>query len=123
MFSIGKNSKHPDDAAKLINFLLNDKVGIENLGLARGVTLRKNGRNVLAPNGTLVDTDLSVAGLAQINVLPKKLMVSPYFETPQLFSLFVEKIELMDQGNKSVEEARKTLVSKGVVSCLKLFVS
>ena len=39
MLSIGKTTKNPEAAAKLINFLLNSKEGVDTLGLERGVPL------------------------------------------------------------------------------------
>ncbi|MDT9702799.1 hypothetical protein RMT89_44715, partial [Streptomyces sp. P17] len=39
MFSIGRNTRHPEAAAKLVNFLLNDPQGIEALGLTRGIPM------------------------------------------------------------------------------------
>ena len=37
MLSIGKSTKNPEAAAKVINFLLNSKEGVDTLGLERGV--------------------------------------------------------------------------------------
>jgi oligogalacturonide transport system substrate-binding protein len=113
MFSISKNSDKAEEAAKLLNFLLNEKEGIEVMGLARGVPLNSYARKVLRENGTLKDDDLAVAGLAQINSLPKSIPTSGYFENPQLVALFQESIEQMDQGQKSVEKAAKTFMKQG----------
>ncbi|MBJ7537246.1 ABC transporter substrate-binding protein [Marinomonas transparens] len=107
MFSIGKNSDKPREAAMLINFILNEPAGYKAMGLARGVPLSLAARRALALDGTISDTDLSVAGLAQINDLPKNIKVSPYFENPKLVSLFKGLIEKMDQGQMTVEEVAK----------------
>ena len=113
MFSIGKNSKHPKEAAALINFLLNEKAGVELMGLARGVPLSDKGREILTNDGTLTQDDLSVVGLAQIDSLPKNVATSAYFENPQLVSLFQELIEQMDQGSKTVTEAAAGFTKQG----------
>ncbi|AJQ93208.1 ABC transporter substrate-binding protein [Gynuella sunshinyii] len=113
MLSIGKNSKHDKEAAKLLNYLLNEKAGIETMALARGVPLSEKARELLTDDGTLQPTDLSVSGLAQIDSLPKKLTTSAYFENPQLVSLFKELIEQMDQGTKTVAEAAKDFTKQG----------
>lgn len=113
MFSIGKNSKHPEDAAKLINFLLNDPAGFKAMGLARGVPLSKVARAALVQDGIIKDSDLSVAGLAQINDLPKDMTTSPYFENPQLVGVFQEMVEEMDQGSTSVDEAADDFIKQG----------
>lgn len=113
MFSIGKNSKNPKDAAKLINFLLNEPAGYNAMGLARGVPLSLAARRALSLDGTIKDSDLSVAGLAQIDDLPKKILTSAHFENPKLLGLFEEMIEKMDQGDITVEEAAKDFMSQG----------
>ena len=113
MMSISKNSKKPQEAAKLLNFLLNEKAGIELMGLARGVPMNSYARELLSSNGSLKADDLPVAGLAQINAMPKVLPTSGYFENPQLVSLFQETIEQMDQGQKSVKEAAKDFMKQG----------
>ncbi|WP_230390881.1 ABC transporter substrate-binding protein [Reinekea sp. G2M2-21] len=113
MFSISKNSEQPEEAARLLNFLLNEKAGIEIMGLQRSVPLNSYAREVLAANGTLNSSDLTVAGLVQINQLVKKIPTSGYFENPQLVSLFQENIEQIDHGQKTVEEAAKDFYKQG----------
>ncbi|ETI60531.1 ABC transporter substrate-binding protein [Marinomonas profundimaris] len=113
MFSIGKNSENPEDAAKLINFILNEPAGYNAMGLARGVPLSLAARRALSLDGTIKDDDLSVAGLSQINDLPKHILTSAHFENPRFLGLFEEMMEKMDQGDISVEDAAKDFMSKG----------
>jgi len=113
MFSIGKNSDQPEVAAKLLNFILNEPAGYKAMGLARGVPLSLAARRALMLDGTIKESDLSVAGLAQINDLPKQLQTSAYFENPQFVSLFQELIEKMDQGQITVEEAAEDFIKQG----------
>ncbi len=63
MLSIGKTTKNPEAAAKLINFLLNSKEGVDTLGLERGVPLSKVAVQYLTEDGTIKEDDPSVAGL------------------------------------------------------------
>lgn len=105
MLSIGKSSKNPQAAAKLINFLINEKEGIEILGLERGVPLSKAAEAVLVENGTIKNEDPAVAGLRVALALPNNIAVSPYFDDPQIVSLFGTTIQYIDYGNKSVEDA------------------
>ncbi|TDO95901.1 ABC transporter substrate-binding protein [Marinomonas balearica] len=112
MFAIGNNTDYPEDAAKLINFVLNDPDGFRAMGLKRGVPLSKVARDTLVAEGVIKNKDLAVAGLNYINVLPKKSGVSQYFENPKLHDLFEEMQQDMDHGNKTVEEAAKTFLKK-----------
>ena len=83
------------------------------MGLARGVPLSLAARRALSLDGTIKDSDLSVAGLAQIDDLPKNILTSAHLENPKLLGLFEEMIEKMDQGDISVEEAAKEFMSQG----------
>ena len=112
MLSVSKNSDNAETAAQLMNFLLNEKAGIEIMGLARGVPVNSYARKVLRENGTLKDDDLAVVGLTQINSLPKNIPTSGYFETPKLLALFREAIEQIDQGQKTVDQAAKGFMNQ-----------
>lgn len=108
MFSIGKSTKNPDAAAKLINFLVNEKEGIETLGLERGVPLSKIAETILTEQGVIQVNDPSVAGLKLALSVPNNIPVSPYFDDPQIVELFKTTIQSIDYGNKSVEDAALT---------------
>lgn len=45
MLSIGRSTKHPEEAALLVNFLMNEAAGVKVMGLERGVTLIVEGLN------------------------------------------------------------------------------
>ncbi|MBJ7220670.1 MULTISPECIES: ABC transporter substrate-binding protein [unclassified Brenneria] len=107
MLSIGKSSKHPKEASLLINFLLNSKEGVQALGLERGVPLSKAAVAQLTADGVIKDDSPAVAGLAQALSLPHNVSVSPYFDDPQIVSLFGDAIQSIDYGQKSVEETAK----------------
>lgn len=105
MFSIGKSTKHPREAAQLIEFLVNDTQGVDILGLERGVPLSKTAFSHLERAG-IIDPKLPVvAGLEMAVAAPKALQVSPFFDDPQIVSLFGTTIQSIDYGNRSVEDA------------------
>ena len=104
MLSIGKSTKNPEAAAKLINFLLNSKEGVDTLGLERGVPLSKVAVQYLTEDGTIKEDDPSVAGLRLAQSLPAKLTVSPYFDDPQIVAQFGTSLQYIDYGQKTVEE-------------------
>ncbi|EHD21674.1 MULTISPECIES: ABC transporter substrate-binding protein [Brenneria] len=107
MLSIGKSTRHPKESALLINFLLNSKEGAQALGLERGVPLSKAAVAQLTADGIIKEDSPSVAGLNQALNLPHALKTSPYFDDPQIVSLFGDAIQYIDYGQKSVEETAK----------------
>lgn len=104
MLSIGKSTKHPKEAAQVINFLLNSKEGVQTLGLERGVPLSKAAVETLTTSGVIKEEDPAVAGLRLAQSLPAKLSVSPYFDDPQIVAQFGTAIQYIDYGQKTVEE-------------------
>ncbi|WP_116186400.1 ABC transporter substrate-binding protein [Pectobacterium aquaticum] len=107
MLSIGKSTKHPKESAQLINFLLNSKEGAQALGLERGVPLSKAAVAQLTADGVIKDDAPAVAGLKLALSLPHDVAVAPYFDDPQIVSLFGDTIQSIDYGQKSVEDAAK----------------
>ena len=105
MLSIGKSTKNPQAAAKVINFLLNSKEGVDILGLERGVPLSKAAVTYLTEDGVIKADDPAVSGLKLAQSLPTTLPVSPYFDDPQIVAQFGTTLQYIDYGKKSVEEA------------------
>lgn len=113
MLSISKTTKHPKEAAMLINFLLNNKLGVEALGLERGVPLSQAAVDHLTEKGVIKENDTSVAGLKLAQSLPNKLPVSPYFDDPQIVSLFGTTLQYIDYGQKTIPEAAAEFERQG----------
>ncbi|AJJ28972.1 sugar ABC transporter substrate-binding protein [Yersinia enterocolitica] len=113
MLSIGKSTKHPQESAMLINFLLNSKEGVEALGLERGVPLSATAVTQLRASGVIKDEDPSVAGLNMALELPHKMTTSPYFDDPQIVSLFGDAIQYIDYGQKTVQETAEYFNKQG----------
>lgn len=105
MLSISRATRHPEQAAQLVNFLLNSKEGVQALGLERGVPLSKAAVAELTADGVIKDNDPAVTGLKLAQSLPTTLSVSPYFDDPQIVSQFGTTLQYIDYGKMSVEEA------------------
>lgn len=105
LFSIGRNSKHPKQAALLINFLMNNPDGVKMMGLERGVPLSQAAYDRLADDGVIKDNSIVVSGIKSSMRLPHNIATSPYFDHPQIVSLYHETIQLIDQKNISINEA------------------
>ena len=104
MFSIGKNSRHPELAAKLINFMLNDPQGVKAMGLQRGVPLSVTAVKILEQDGVLDKNQFQVQGLTQLTQLTGKIEPSPWFENPQLLSYFLDAVQRFDYGQLTLEQ-------------------
>lgn len=108
MFSVSKNTRHPQEAAMLINFLMSEKEGVVPVGLERGVPLSRAGEQILRDAGQLKDSDPVLAGLMQSASLPNKSTTLPYLEDPQLIALFVAALQNIDYGKATIDEAATT---------------
>lgn len=108
MFSIGKSTKHPAAAAKLIDFLLNDPKGVDAMGLERGTPLSKRAYSQLEGAGVIQPDNIAVAGINSSLALPSTIPTSPYFDNPRFVELWRETIEKMDQGSLTVDQAANT---------------
>lgn len=105
MFSIGKTTRHPQEAAKLINFLMNDPQGVKAMGLERGTPLSKAAWDQLKADGLIQEDNITVAGINSSLALPHDIPTSPYFDNPQLVELWRNTIENIDHGKFTVQEA------------------
>ncbi|MGO3800416.1 MAG: hypothetical protein ACTJHE_14330 [Vibrio casei] len=113
MFSIGRNTKHPEEAAKLINFLLNDPVGVKALGLTRGIPLSTAGVKELKSDGTIQESSLSFAGYTQAGSLPQTIVSTPYTDNAQLMDIFSEEMQALDYGKSTPEQSAQEFLRKG----------
>ncbi len=113
MFSIGRNTEHPEEAAKLVNFLLNDPDGIHALGLARGIPMSKEGLSVLKESGEVDPSSLSFQGYEQAQALPKVITPTTYTDNAQLMELFSENMQKIDYGQTDAEGAAKDFIRRG----------
>ncbi|MFV0574467.1 MAG: ABC transporter substrate-binding protein [Vibrio sp.] len=113
LFSIGRNTKHPEEAAKLVNFLMNDPDGVKALGLTRSIPLSKAANATLIEAGQLDKDSLQYQGYQQALDAPKKISATPFTDNAQLLELFGEEMQHIDYGQSTVEEAAKSFLSKG----------
>ena len=105
MLSISKNTRHPQEAALLINFLMSEKEGVVPVGLERGVPLSKAGAQILRDAGLLKEDDPVLTGLTQSAALPNRAKALPYLEDPQFTALFLAALQSIDYGKATVDQA------------------
>lgn len=105
MLSISKNTRHPREAAQLINFLMSEKEGVVPVGLERGVPLSKAGAQILRDAGLLKEDDPVLTGLTQSAALPNQAKALPYLEDPQFTALFLAALQSIDYGKATIDQA------------------
>ncbi|MFU0944381.1 ABC transporter substrate-binding protein [Kluyvera ascorbata] len=105
MLSISKNTRHPQEAALLINFLMSEKEGVVPVGLERGVPLSKAGAQILRDAGLLKENDPVLTGLTQSASLPNHAKALAYLEDPQFTALFLAALQSIDYGKATVDQA------------------
>ncbi|CAM3999248.1 Putative ABC transporter substrate-binding protein YesO [Vibrio aerogenes CECT 7868] len=113
MFSMGRNTKHPEAAAKLVNFLLNDPDGVVAMGLARGVPLSSSGLAALKKAGELDETSLPFQGYKMAQSLPQVILPTAYTDNAQLMELFEEEMQHLDYGQSDAAKSAKNFIRRG----------
>ena len=104
MFSIAKSTKHPKEAAILLNFLVSDPQSVEALGLERGIPLNKAAETLLTEKGVIDPNDPVVAGLRQAQSLHTTAVATPYIEDLQVIDQFTSAREKLDLGKQTTAE-------------------
>lgn len=101
MFSVAKSTKHPKEAAMLLNFLVSDPQSVEALGLERGIPLNKAAETLLTEKGVIDPNDPVVAGLRQAQSLHTTAIATPYIEDLQVIDQFTSAREKLDLGKQT----------------------
>ena len=104
MFSIAKSTRHPKEAAILLNFLVSDPQSVEALGLERGIPLNKAAETLLTEKGVIDPNDPVVAGLRQAQSLHTTAVATPYIEDLQVIDQFTSAREKLDLGKQTTAE-------------------
>lgn len=112
MFTISRHTRHPKEAAMLLNYLLNDPQAVTTLALERGIPLSKIAVKTLTDNGTINTQDPIVAGLNQAVALGSHQRATPMMEDFQILALFVAARENMDYGRQTPEQAADEFVRR-----------
>lgn len=106
LYAISKNTKHPDEAAALMDFLLNDKDCAEILGTTRGIPSSKYAEDALEASGKLT-------GLAQVSdeMLENTdtVTVSPYMDLTAMVEIYSRAIEEVSYNKTGTAEAAKQM--------------
>jgi oligogalacturonide transport system substrate-binding protein len=102
LFSISKNTKHPKEAAKLLNFLLNDPKGVALMGVARGLPVNTKAVKILEENNQI---DELTAKAHEYLVNTTGITESPYFEMSAVVEAYESVLEQFGLGKLSASQA------------------
>lgn len=108
-FAISKNTKHPKEAAKFLNFLLSDPEAAKILGNTRGIPLNKSAYAELEKLGLI--NGLPAEGLEKAIQFagPKS---SPYTEDERVRKLVLKYTQKVDYGEIAPEQAGNELYAE-----------
>jgi oligogalacturonide transport system substrate-binding protein len=103
LLAVNRGTRHPNEAALLLNFLLNDPEAVRIFEVKRGAPVSKSALKVLEGEGAL--KGLAWEGLRQIQGLPNRVRESGFFEHPRVRDGFIDTYERLGYGRLDVESA------------------
>lgn len=106
LYAVSKRTKHPDEAAAFINFMLNDEKCADILGTTRGIPASRSAESTLEKSGSL-------KGLAKecndILERAEAVTISPYMELSRMKEFYNTAIESVSYGTADVDSAAKQM--------------
>lgn len=109
-FGLNKNVKYPKEAAKFLDFMLNDPEAAKILGLSRGIPSSKSAQKVLEAEGML--KGLSYEGYQKMQA-NKGFGLPTLVEHAQFKELYNRVFEEFGYNKITAEEAAKKILSEG----------
>lgn len=103
LFAINRETRHPHEAALLLDFLMNDPEAAHILGLRRGVPESAAAVAALRQEGLL--HGLAWEGRQQIAGLPRTIALTGWFEHARVRDGFQDIFEALGYGRIDAEEA------------------
>ncbi len=114
MYTIGRNSKQPELAAKLMNFLLTDPEAARILGRTRGLPSAKTALAELQKQGGLPPLELAAHDQIQAQRDAGRLIrPAPLFEHARFQKFMREVFETVAYGKTTDADAARRLVDEG----------
>ena len=106
LYAVSGNTKHPDEAAAFIDFLVNDEECAGLLGTTRGIPASKKAASALERSGKL-------SGLAKecddILGSADTVTISPYMELPRMKGFYDTAIESVSYGTATTDAAARLM--------------
>jgi oligogalacturonide transport system substrate-binding protein len=109
MIAMNSQTRHPREAAMLIDFIFNDPFAVEAFGLQRGLPVSQSAVALLKAKGT--PRTLGWDGNEQIALLPHRASESGYFEHPRVRDAFFDILEAQGFGEIDTAESGRRMYS------------
>lgn len=93
MYAMSKNTDHPEEAAMLMDFLLNSAEMANLQGTEKGIPISESARKTLDENGQL--TGIQYEAYEKMEEYDSLEVLSPYFENDDLIDVFRESCNLV----------------------------
>lgn len=103
LLTINRGTRYPQEAALLMNFMLNDPDATRVVSVKRGPPVSRRALDALATAGEL--KGLSWEGLQQIQKLPNRVRESGFFEHPRVRDGFIDTYEMLGYGRLNAATA------------------
>lgn len=108
MYAISINSKHPEESAELLNFLVNDKDMVLLQGTEKGIPVSSRARRILEENDALNDYDAEAGGYVFSNLDHFETMV-PSIENSDVISSFRDEADKYVYGIADLDTCAQEL--------------
>ena len=108
LYAISGSTEHPEEAAKLVDFLLNSQEMASLRGLENGVPASKSALEVLEANDMIDGIQLEADDMRKKHTPDVKLL-SPYTETASFIENFDRLIKEVSAGEKEIPAAAKEM--------------
>ncbi|MGM0126126.1 oligogalacturonide transport system substrate-binding protein [Enterococcus sp. AZ194] len=108
-FGISRNTKHPKEVAKLLNFLINDPEGVKAMGLTRGIPANKKAYEILVENKQIDTINQEVEKYTSTtDVMPK----NKYLKMSRIQTAFEDNFESFAFGKTKADETAKKMLEE-----------
>jgi oligogalacturonide transport system substrate-binding protein len=107
MVAINSKTRHPKEAALLLDFIFNDRYAVEAFGLQRGLPVSRKAVAMLEARG--LSRTLGWDGNLQVASLPHRVGESGYFEHPRVRDGFIDVLESLGFGEIGPAEAGRRM--------------
>jgi len=109
LFGISVNTKEVNEAANVINFLINEPEGVKIMGITRGVPASKAAVEVLSADGKLEGI---VSAAYEYGITAEAFPEQPIYEDATLVDAYHEPLERLELGEDDLETAAKDAYDK-----------
>lgn len=118
LFSVSKNTKYPEEAAKLLDFLLNDPEGVRLMGTARGIPVNTKAVEILEEDGQINGIALAAKEYQQNT---EGTVSSPYLGMASIMEAYNSPLESFELGQIDAQTAAREIIEQveSVISDIK----